>query len=447
MDTLNGLFGWREISEEKEVGKATEEGRQTITCMFIGVLRALAFVLLLTSVTFLPTAHAAFPGVNGKIAFVSNRDGNLEIYVMNADGSGQTRLTNNPASDFGPAWSPDGTKIAFGREEGGSNEVFVMNADGSAQTNLTNHPSSDYNATWSPDGTKIAFVSLRDGDPEIFVMNADGTGQTQLTFNGPNEDPSWSPDGTKIAYDNQVAGIREIFVMNPDGTGQTNLTNNGGFNSDPDWSPDGTKIAYHSGAGFCGPNCEVFVMNANGSGQTNLTNNPSSDSHPKWSPDGTRIVFRSNRDEVSSGEIYVMNAADGTGVTRLTNNPTNGSSPDWQPLLTIPVAIDIEPGSFPNSINPRSKGVIPVAILTTDTFAATTVDPLSVAFGPNGAVEAHGRGHIEDADGDGDLDLVLHFRTQDTGIQCGNTSASLTGETFSGQAIEGSDSIKTSGCE
>lgn len=110
------------------------------------------------------------------------------------------------------------------------------------------------------------------------------------------------------------------------------------------------------------------------------------------------------------------------------------------------VAIDIKPGSFPNSINPRSKGVIPVAILTTDTFDATTVDPLSVVFGPNGAVEAHEQGHIEDANGDGDLDLVLHFKTQNTGIQCGDTAAALTGQTFSGQAIEGSDSIVTVGC-
>jgi hypothetical protein len=114
---------------------------------------------------------------------------------------------------------------------------------------------------------------------------------------------------------------------------------------------------------------------------------------------------------------------------------------------TITVAIDIKPGSFPNSINPKSKGKIPVAILTTDTFDATTVDPLTVQFGQSSAVEAHGKGHIEDADGDGDFDLVLHFNTQDTGIVCGDTSASLTGMTFDGQTIEGSDSINTVGCK
>jgi hypothetical protein len=91
--------------------------------------------------------------------------------------------------------------------------------------------------------------------------------------------------------------------------------------------------------------------------------------------------------------------------------------------------------------------VIPVAILTTDALDATTVDPLSARFGPSGAIEAHGRGHIEDVDGDGDFDLVLHFRTQDTGIQCGNPSAFLTGETLNGKVIEGADSLRTGKCK
>jgi hypothetical protein len=115
--------------------------------------------------------------------------------------------------------------------------------------------------------------------------------------------------------------------------------------------------------------------------------------------------------------------------------------------VEISVTVDIKPGSFPNSINPKSNGVIPVAILTTDTFDATTVDPLSVRFGPKGAKEAHKKGHIEDVNHDGEPDLLLHFRTQATGIQCGQTSASLTGETFDGDPIQGSDSIKTVGCK
>jgi len=114
------------------------------------------------------------------------------------------------------------------------------------------------------------------------------------------------------------------------------------------------------------------------------------------------------------------------------------------PVLNV--AIDIKPGSFPNSINPRSRGKIPVAILTTGTFAATTVDTTTVRFGATGTEAAPVHSALEDIDGDGDTDMILHFNTQDTGIKCGDTSASLTGQTFSGQAIKGSDSIQTVGC-
>jgi hypothetical protein len=111
------------------------------------------------------------------------------------------------------------------------------------------------------------------------------------------------------------------------------------------------------------------------------------------------------------------------------------------------VPIDIKPAGFPNSINPRSKGVIPVAVLTTDTVDASAVDPTTVFFGATGSEAAPAHSALEDVDGDGNTDMILHFRTQDTGIVCGSTSASLTGNTFSGQAIEGSDSIRTVGCK
>jgi sugar lactone lactonase YvrE len=114
--------------------------------------------------------------------------------------------------------------------------------------------------------------------------------------------------------------------------------------------------------------------------------------------------------------------------------------------LVLVVTIDIKPGSDPNAINPADKGLTPVAILTTDTFDATTVSPITVQFGPAGASLEHQLGHLKDVDGDGDLDLVLHFPTQATGIQCGDTEASLSGETFGGQAIQGSDSVLTVGC-
>ena len=116
-------------------------------------------------------------------------------------------------------------------------------------------------------------------------------------------------------------------------------------------------------------------------------------------------------------------------------------------VFSLQVAIDVKPDSFPNLINPRSEGVIAVAILTTNDFDATTVDPLSVKFGPNEAVAALNTGHTEDVNGDGRLDLVLHFKIPDTGIACGNTVVILTGTTLNGQLFSGADSIQTVGCK
>jgi hypothetical protein len=146
--------------------------------------------------------------------------------------------------------------------------------------------------------------------------------------------------------------------------------------------------------------------------------------------------------------------ADTIGGSPMKAGPFQGFNPNFDfdnmTVTAVPVqsvAIDIKPGSYPNSINPRSQGVIPVAILTTDTFDALQVDAESVKFGLDLATERHGQAHVEDVDGDGDQDLVLHFKTQEAGIVCGDTEASLTGETFDGQSIMGTDSIKTVGCK
>jgi hypothetical protein len=115
-------------------------------------------------------------------------------------------------------------------------------------------------------------------------------------------------------------------------------------------------------------------------------------------------------------------------------------------VVAVAITVDIKPGGFPNSINVKSKGVIPVAILTTNSFDATAVDPNTVRFGRNGTEAQPVHFALADADGDGDRDLILHFRTEDTGLQCGDTLASVRGQTFSGAAIEGSDSVRTVGC-
>ena len=274
-----------------------------------------------------PTASPQPSPTSGRIAFNSDRDGNYEIYAINADGSGVTRLTNNPARDVSPAWSPDGNRIAFVTNRDGNLEIYVMNADGSGVTRLTNNSAVDDSPAWSPDGNRIAFYSTRDGVFEIYVMNADGSGVTRLTNDSAIAgSPAWSPDGNLIAFDSARDGNQEIYVMNADGSGVTRLTNNPARDVSPAWSPDGNRIAFHSNRDR---NYEIYAINADGSGVTRLTNNSAFDGWPAWSPDGNRIAFASNSD--GNYEIYVMNA-DGSGVTRLTNNSASDYSPAWLPV-------------------------------------------------------------------------------------------------------------------
>ena len=173
------------------------------------------------------------------------------IWVMDADGGNPRNLTNHGAKDLSPDWSPDGMQIAFESNRDGGwefdfwkapSDIYVMTLDGANLINLTNHPAADGSPDWSPDGNQIAFVSNRDGDDnkEIYAINADGTNPINLT-NHPAADgsPDWSPDGNQIAFQSNRDGDDnwEVFVMNADGTNPINLTNNRAWDSSPAWEP------------------------------------------------------------------------------------------------------------------------------------------------------------------------------------------------------------------
>lgn len=226
------------------------------------------------------------------------------INTINVDGTGSTALTNTNL-DICPQWTA-GNKIAFVTFRDGNTEIYTMNSDGSNQTNISNNSNADglliqfCALSVSPDGTKVAFSTDRDGPGntyDIYSMNIDGSNQTALTANNPTGEaafPEWSNDGTKIAYgsnnDDLGSGPNgfQVYTMNADGSNETRLTSSGGnvlvtnslFGS-IEWSPDDSQIAFSSnrnGGGF-----EVFLMNADGSNQTALVGSGINFS-PRWQP-------------------------------------------------------------------------------------------------------------------------------------------------------------------
>ncbi len=310
-----------------------------------------------------------FPGTNGNIVFSSLRDGNSEIYVMDANGGAQTRVTNNPAYDWAPSWSADGTRIAFESTRDGNSEIYVMNANGGAPTRVTNDPAFDGNPSWSPDGKWIVFERNVDGQIEIFTWGLEDQDDAprRLTNNLANDyAPDWSPDGTKIAFASTRDGNFEIYVMDKNGATQTNLSNDPALDSDPSWSPDSGKIAFES---VRDGNTDIYVMNANGGAQTRLTDDPAFDVRPSWSADGTKIAFESDRD--GNHQIYVMDA-NGATQTNLSNNPGDDQGPDWQPAPDIDGdgifnGIDTQPNTFSSDFSN-----VPLGGATTGTVLSLT---------------------------------------------------------------------------
>jgi uncharacterized delta-60 repeat protein len=408
---------------------------------------------------------------DGKLV-VALDDFNDDIYVAryNPDGSldasfgtgGEVVVESNLAEVHDLIRQPDGKLVVAGADvfEGTQYDIVLvrLNPDGSLDGSF----GTAGQATIDLGGIEIAGSVVSQPDGKLMVacntskaalllarVNSDGSldaifADTVDSIDGNlRPDLIRQPDGKFVVSATGFAGFADDFEFplilrfNPNGTTDDGFGADGRVALDfgsPEEYPsalvrqsDGKIVM--AGTAFPGVDIILARLNPNGSLDAGFGTN------------GKVVTDFGGREDASAavvqpdGKIVVAGSHDGDLLLAR-----------YLSVGATAVKIDINPGSSPNSINPKSNGVIPVAILTTDTFDATTIDPLSVRFGPKGAKEAHNKGHIEDVNHDGEPDLVLHFKTQATGIRCGDTSAALTGETFDRDLIQGSDAIKTVGC-
>lgn len=362
--------GYRDVDRlvaqvQKELQRTTQ---QRLLAWAAGAVVVVATGLVLLRNVLWPAPAPAPFTTPRPIAFVSDREGSADIYIIEPDGSSLQRLTKDAASDAQPVWAPDGTRLAFVSDRDEIPEIYVMdrtggqvkrltntrpggkwyawkadssqlvfewawdgtshrdiytvNADGTAQTRLTDGMGVYWNASWSADGQRIVFVVERK-DAEIMSMDANGYAWAALTDNETWEQlPTCSPDGSRIAFVTHRGGVWCLYAINSDGTGEYELLQGVDPGQYAAWSPTGERIAVV--AQRDGQN-DIYVMNADGSAEIRLTDNPANDDAPAWSPDGKQIAFQSDRD--GHREIYVKNA-DGSGEERrLTTG--GGESPAW----------------------------------------------------------------------------------------------------------------------
>jgi Tol biopolymer transport system component len=280
---------------------------------------------------------AAYPGENGRIAYVSERQGGPgtqdEIFTIRKDGTGRRRLTDNDVKDDDPVYSPSGRRIAFERAvDAFDDELFVMRADGRRVRRLTNNDCQDANPTWSPNGNWLAYDSTCPDSVgrDIWKIRLSDRHKVQLTDEAESQiHPAWSVD-REIAYEDQSGGDVDIWKMNANGTNQVPLTSGADDDQDPSWSPNGNFIAFERllDGVFA---FDLWRMRANGTDEEELNTDATEDGQPAYAPNNRRIAFARSPDGTIQTDIFIIASEGGPGK-RVTNENTTANKPDWQPV-------------------------------------------------------------------------------------------------------------------
>jgi len=273
------------------------------------------------------TVGGGLPGIGlTQIAFVSNRTGHQEIWVMDYDGFNQHPITSYGSISLTPRWSPDNTKLAFTSYLLGNPDLFLYSLETNRRIPFPRFKGLTTTPAWSPDGKKLLFCSSMSGDPEIYLADTNGFNLQRLTFApGVDISPAWNrKTGNEIAFVSDRSGSPQIYVMSADGTNLRRLITGGGDASAPSWSPNGLLIAFNWRVTETG-NYDVYVVEIATGRIVQLTHDAGRNEHPTWSPDGRHLIFESTRS--GSRQVWTM-LADGLNPKQLTQQGENWN-PNW----------------------------------------------------------------------------------------------------------------------
>ncbi len=261
-----------------------------------------------------------------KIVFISNRDGNEEIYIMDYDGKRKRRITYNDYIDSFPSWSIDNEKILYTSYKKKNPDLYSFSIY-TGKTGLISSGGANYSADWSPEGDQVVYTSTKSRNAEIYIKNMKTGTEKRLTFNRViDTSPCWSPNGREICFTSQRSGTPQIYIMDAEGTNIRRITFQGTYHDSPSWAPDGIRIAYVSRVEY---RFDIYVYNLKSNTIIKLTERAGRNENPSWSPDGRHLVFSSTRN--GSYQLYIIDY-DGSNLRQLTFKGENKMS-EWQKKL------------------------------------------------------------------------------------------------------------------
>jgi len=277
----------------------------------------------------------AFTGQRGvsdtELAFVSNRGGSKEIWVMDADGTSARAATRNRSLSSFPDWDPAGQSVVYTSYRHRNRPSLFMvargpNSPGRILAGL-NGGKPIYRGVFDRSGRRLAIVMSADGNTELFTVERSGGGLRRLTKNGSIDvSPSWSPDGSRLAFVSDRTGAPQVYVMNADGSNQRRLTFQGNYNTSPAWSPDGRWIAYETQVGG---QFDIWLIDPEGQSNVPLVTHGRTDEHPTWSPDSRKVAFQSTRR--GRADIWVMDVGGSQDQARRVSESGENTNPAWGP--------------------------------------------------------------------------------------------------------------------